>query len=137
MFGPISCYYQLDVHFIRLSHIFWVPEVKNNETLSFVYNTKHITFQTSNKITALAPSKFGLSILDTRDENSSVFHSITRPVQKKRRMRGAEVKEQNIIVTRPFSCHRVSEVQRKSDAEKRYMPVPRKRGETRKEMDIP
>jgi hypothetical protein len=37
-----------------------------------------------------------------------VFHSITRPVQKKRRMRGVEVKEQNIIVTRWFSVGKVN-----------------------------
>lgn len=61
------------------------------------------TLKTSNSIIALAPSILLLPIRFSNGSNSFESHSTTLPLQNQRIIRGDMSKEQNMIVTRPFS----------------------------------
>ena len=108
MFGPNV---PVNPIFSKMSHLLWTHCFLKSRAKTHRIKSKDApwkkrrthTFQTSNRITALAPSTFDFPILANRGAKSGVFHSTTCPVQKNRMMRGVEVKEQNMIVTRLFS----------------------------------
>src|SRR5271170_4112689 len=62
-----------------------------------------LTLKTSSRITARIPASLLFPILFSHPSKSGSSHSTTRPVQNNLMIRGLVSKEQNIIVTLPFS----------------------------------